>query len=233
MACPECGAPNASSRERCARCRTDLHEGPDAGPEPDPDTSARSPVEGDGPSLVLVVATVVAVVAGLGVMAAILTAQGIGPLAAEVPDVVGDAETATVVEAQASSEREPSEDRDYAATNVLDADPSAAWVAGEGGRAWIQLELSEVEEVVGLVIWNGYQDDDRFARHDRVSSLTIETDDRRFKVDLLDTRGPMAVDLPEAVPASRVRLVADEVYSGDEVEGPALSGVEVRTEPGT
>jgi hypothetical protein len=178
-----------------------------------------------------VVATTIAIVAGVAVMIAILSAQGIGPFAPDVADVLSDAETAEVVGVRASSERQSETEFGYGAENVVDGDTETAWVAGQEAPAWIELELADVTEVRGIVVWNGYQATDRFARHDRVSSLTIETDDASFTVDLLDARGPLAVDLPESVPASRVRLIAEEVFSGDEVAGPSLSIVEIRAVP--
>lgn len=229
VACPSCGAPNAASRARCACCKQDLHT--------DPSSSAndvvapQAPEDSEGPSVLLVVATVIAVVAGIAVMTAILSAQGIGPFAPDVAEVLREEETADVVDVRASSELVSENGPGFSAGNVVDGDSETAWVAASEAPAWIELELGEVTDVHGVVIWNGYQAGERFGRHDRVSSLTIETDDRRFTVDLLDTRGPLSVDLPEAVPASRVRLIAEEVFSGDETAGPAFSLVEVRTRP--
>lgn len=232
VACPACGAPNAASRLQCARCAIDLHGDPaQSGVEAGGLREGEPVAEPEGPSTILVVATVIALVAGIGVMIAILSAQGLGPFAPDVADVLSEVEAAEVVEVRSSSEREPGEDREYGGENVVDGETRTAWVAAGSAPEWLELELAEVTEVVGIVIWNGFQDDDRFARHDRVSSLRIETDDRRFSVDLLDTRGPLVVDLPEPVPASRLRLVAEEVFSGDEIEGPAMSLVEVRTRP--
>lgn len=231
VACPACGAPNAASRLGCGRCHSDLHGDPDGTPPagtPAPQVAVDS---GDGPSSLLVVATVVAALAGIAVLVAILSARGIGPLAAESGDVLGDAEIAEIAEIRASSQRRPSEELSYEAEHVLDGDASTAWVAEDGGEPWLELELTEVAEVTGLILWNGNQADDAFGRHDRVAELRIETDERSFAVDLLDARGPLAVELPEPVPASHVRLVVEEVFRGDEVAGPALSRVLVRVAP--
>lgn len=235
MACPDCGAPNAASRQQCARCKTDLHGDPETTSAAIAQAAAgdaeEAAAERDGPSRAVIAGTVIALVAGIAVMIAILSAQGIGPFAPDVADVLADAEAVEVVDVRASSELPSDDDGDYEAGNVIDGSTGTAWVAGRGAPGWIELDLGEVTDVVGIVVWNGYQADDRFSRHDRVSSLVIETDDRRFAVDLLDTRGPLAVDLPEPVPASRIRLIVEEVFSGDEVDGPALSLVEVRTTP--
>ncbi len=233
VACPSCGAPNAASRELCGRCRSDLHGEPGSAPPngSGPSRGAADDSPADGPSSVLVLATVVAALAGIAVLVAILSARGIGPLAAESADVLGDAEIAEISEIQASSQRRPSEDLSYEAVHVLDGDPSTAWVAEDGGEPWIELELAASAEVTGLILWNGNQADDAFARHDRIAELRIETDDRSFAVDLLDARGPLAVDLPEPVETAQVRLVVEEVFRGDEVAGPALSRVLVRVQP--
>lgn len=229
VACPSCGAPNAASRVSCGRCKSDLHGDPSTPSAEAPTQTV--PDESDGPSVLLVVATVIAVVAGIAVMTAILSAQGIGPFAPDLEDVLAEEETAEIVGVRASSELVSDSGPGFGAGNVVDGNSETAWVAGREAPEWIELELAEVTEVLGLVIWNGYQAGDRFARHDRVSSLMIETDDRRFTVELLDTRGPLAVELPEPVPASRVRLIAEEVFSGDETAGPSISLVEVRTRP--
>ena len=232
VACPSCGAPNAASREVCGRCRSDLHGEPGSAPSngSGPPTARADETPADGPSGVLVLATVVAALAGIAVLVAILSARGFGPLAAETADVLGDAEIAEISEIQASSQRRPSEDLNYEAIHVLDGDPSTAWVAEDGGEPWIAFELAETAQVSGLILWNGNQADDAFARHDRVAELRIETDDRSFAVDLLDARGPLAVDLPEPVETAQVRLVVEEVFRGDEVAGPALSRVLVRVQ---
>lgn len=233
VACPACGAPNAASRQVCGRCRSELHGEPDGTPPNGmaPRSLAADETPADGPSGVLVLATVVAALAGIAVLVAILSARGIGPLAADAADVLGDAEIAEIAEIQASSQRRPSEEVSFDAAHVLDGDISTAWVAEDGGEPWLELELTERAEVTGVILWNGNQADDAFARHDRVAELRIETDDRSFAVDLLDARGPLAVELPEGVETRHVRLVVEEVFRGDEVAGPALSRVLVRVEP--
>ena len=230
VACPSCGAPNAGSRTACGRCHGDLADGPDApqgGGEDDPNADG----EAERPSGLLIATTAIAVLAGIAVLVALLSARGVGPLATDAGDVLGDAELAPIAAVRASSERRPSDDVSYVAEHVADGDTATAWVAEDGGEPWIELELVDVAEVTGLVLWNGNQADGAFARHDRIAELRIETDERTFEVDLLDSRGPLAIDLPEPVPASQVRLVALEVFSGDEVPGPALSRVVVRVQP--
>ena len=230
VACPACGAPNAASRRACGRCREPFDDGADR------EDTAEQPIQPEpaareNPSGLLVLATVLAVLAGLAVLVAILSARGIGPLATDSGDVLGNAEVAEIVSVRASSERRPSDEPAHSAEHVVDGSASTAWVAEDGGQPWVELELAEAAEVTGIVLWNGNQGDDAFSRHDRVAQLRIETDERSFTVDLLDARGPLAIDLPEPVPASRLRLVAEEVFSGDEIAGAALSRVVVRVRP--
>ncbi len=230
VACPTCGAPNAGSRTSCGRCHADLAGDPATAQGVGEDDHGAEG-EAERPSSLLIATTVIAVLAGIAVLVALLSARGVGPLATDAGDVLGDAELAPIAAVRASSERRPSDDVSYVAEHVVDGDASTAWVAEDGGEPWIELELADVGEVTGLVLWNGNQADDAFGRHDRIAELRIETDDRAFEVDLLDSRGPLAIDLPEPVPASQVRLVAEEVFSGDEVPGPALSRVVVRVLP--
>ncbi len=230
VACPTCGAPNAGSRTACGRCHGGLADGP-AGASGVAEEDPGAEGDAERPSNLLIAMTAIAVLAGVAVLVALLSARGVGPFATDAGDVLGDAELASIAAVRASSERRPSDDMSYVAEHVADGDTSTAWVAEDGGEPWIELELVDVAEVTGLVLWNGNQADDAFARHDRVAALRIETDERAFEVDLLDSRGPLAIDLPEPVAASRVRLVVEEVFSGDEVPGPALSRVVVRVLP--
>lgn len=227
VACQVCGAPNAFSRLTCGRCHRDLSADPD-GLVTEHDPPVVEFGEEDGPSGILVVASVLAVLAALAVIIALLSARGIGPLGAETTDVLGDANLAEVVAVQASSVRRPADDMTYDAEHVLDANPSTAWVAEDGGEPWIELQLAEPADVKGLTLWNGNQAEGFFSRHDRIATLRIEAAADTFEVDLLDARGPLAVDLPEPIRTDRLRLVAETRFSGDEIAGAALSRVAVR-----
>jgi hypothetical protein len=73
--------------------------------------------------------------------------------------------------------------------------------------------------------------DGQFADNARLSSIRIELGDRRFDADLLDIRGPQAVDLPEPVRTDRVRLTIMDVHAGRRYADVAVSGIEVRGPP--
>jgi hypothetical protein len=136
--------------------------------------------------------------------------------------------------ARASSELPPSGDVTYEAANVLDGDDETAWsegVSGDGVGEWIELELNGAGEVSRLVIWNGYQKGEQFEDNARVDRVRIELGDRRFDADLLDVRGPQAVDLPQTVRTDRVRLTIMSVHEGRRYADAALSGIELRGPP--
>jgi hypothetical protein len=61
----------------------------------------------------------------------------------------------------------------------------------------------------------------------RPASVRIDLGDRTFTADLLDVDGPQAVDLPEAVEASTVRVTVLAVTPADDANL-AVSQVEVR-----
>lgn len=239
VACPRCGATNAASRRRCGRCRSELDTDPseprapvgDAGPMPQAEPEAR---ESSG---LLVLATVFAGLTILGVTLTILSARGIGPFAGPGGDETpqpGEPVPVEVVEVEASSELPAGGDGTYDATNLVDGDPTTAWneaASGDGTGEWVELRLAEPAAVRRLLLWNGYQKEERFAQHPRVRSLSIQAGDRSFTVTLLDDEGPMSVDLPAPVRTDTVRLTIGSVYPGARYNDAALSEVEILAQP--
>lgn len=218
--CEGCGAPNAASRPLCAKCGLPLREevpGGDALPDPDvaPEPSMRqreaSPIL---LSLVLLAGLITA-----GVLLAYATAL--------LRDDGGAVEGVGLQGATASSVVEG-----HTALAVIDGDPSTSWHEGQEGPgqdAWVEVELGEELAVRRVVLWNGDQNDKRtFADHGRASAVRLEIGDRVFRVDLLDIRGPQAVDLPDGVVSDRVRVVVDGVV--DDTAVLAISEVAVEAE---
>jgi hypothetical protein len=239
-ACPACGATNAESRRFCGRCRADLDD-PYGGPQPlaPPDDEVEvwvpdAEAEHVTPAVFIVAVTLAGLALG-GVILTILSAQGIG-LFAGPPEPEGPPEPVAldVRQARASSELPPSGDVTYVAANVLDGNAESAWsegASGDGTGEWIELVLTHPAEVSRLVVWNGYQKDRHFDDNARVARVRIELGERRFDADLLDVRGPQAVDLPETVRTDRVRLTIMGVHAGRRYEDVALSNIEVRGPP--
>jgi hypothetical protein len=242
--CPACGATNAETRRYCGRCRSDLND-PEglqaqptaAGSEDDSgEWVAPEPVieERATPAVFIVAVTLAGLALG-GVLLTILSARGVGLFAGPPePEASPEPEMLAIGGARASSELPPSGDVTYEAANVLDGDEETAWsegVSGDGVGEWIELELNGAGEVSRLVIWNGYQKGEQFEDNARVDRVRIELGDRRFDADLLDVRGPQAVDLPQTVRTDRVRLTIMSVHEGRRYADAALSGIELRGPP--
>lgn len=242
VACPACDASNAASRRFCGRCGAWMRPGevPDESliePPPRPQPAA-APAAGGRDSAVpavLVVITVLTALAVVGVVLTLLSARGTG-LFAGPPEPTGPPPPVAVVAvgARASSEVPPSGEVTYGPDNVIDGDESTAWkegAAGDGAGEWVEVDLDGRAEVRRILIYNGYQKPGRFGEHNRVAQVRVDVGERVFTADLLDLHGPQAVDLPEPVPATRVRLEIADVHGGSRYEDTAISEIEVYAEP--
>lgn len=192
----------------------------------------------DGPLPgMLILVTIVVSVAALAVALTMLSARGIGPFAGPSPDSELPSETATIEVAAvaASSSLEPEGATTYDAANLIDGDPTTAWNEGEPGDGegqWVDLVLERPSIVTGVLLWNGYQSGDFYAQHNRVRRVQLVLgDDRTFAVQLLDRRGPQAINLPEPVTTSRIRLEIAGTFPGSIYNDAALSELEVRGVP--
>lgn len=231
LACPACGAPNAASRASCGHCGGSF--GPDdpeatgemAAVRPPPARATHPvappvparPGTGDaverGPVRALVVVSVIAAAGAVVLALALLGARGVGPFATSSTEVLADAEVVAVAGVLASSAAQD-------ADNAVDGDAGTAWVPAEESRPWIELELAEAAEVDGVALWP--------AEGRRPATVRLATDEHAFHAALLDLDGPVIIELPEAVPASRVRV---ELLAGHGTDRPGLAGVEVRQSP--
>ena len=246
VACHRCGADNAASRDRCARCRADLaadtpigttalRDDPAQAPPPPGQARAAGGTEaGREPPLpgVLLLGTIIAAVAVLAVVLTLLSARGVGPFGgpSDRATDVAEADGVDVVGITATSELPGAVGTTYTAENLLDDDPATAWNEGEPGDGTgqrLELELAGPTDVSGLLVWNGYQSGDRYAQHNRVRTLRLEIGDRAFRVRLLDRRGPQAIELPEPVTGERVTLEILATFPGDRYNDAALSEVDV------
>lgn len=223
MACPACGAANAGSRARCARCGVSLREGVAARPSPDS--------QGFGPPLradrsraprAFVVATVAVGLSLAAVLGTVVAARGLGPFGgAAAPTPARDPVEATVADAAtvlpaAGPER------------LLDGDAATAWVLpGPPEGQWVEIELARPVAVERLLVWNGDQRGERFVERNRVRGLRIALGGRRFSVELLDVQGPQVVALPQPVRADRLRLTVTSVHHGGQAGRTALAEIEI------
>lgn len=234
LACPTCGATNAASRDRCGRCHAALAGGrAPLTPRGDVDQHWAAEPDGDAPvPRALLVVTVLAVVAVAAAVAALLGARGIGWFApSEAMSPLASEGEALVVEAVVASSQFGGQASDFGPpANAVDGDPATAWVEGADGPGtgeWLELVLAEPALVHRVVVWNGNQRGELFPVSNRVASLRIDIGDRTFTGDLLDRRGPQAVDLPEPVSGDRVRLTVERVVRGERGVDTAISEVEV------
>jgi hypothetical protein len=243
LACPVCGASNAASRRRCGRCDDDLHATPAASRArvASPAALLEAPPVDDGPTMhgqsgAPIVFSVVVTVAGLailGVMGSMLHASGdVGVFAA-----TGVAPPPTEVSVPVSSVRASSvagtiDGEAFEPANLLDGDPTTVWRDGTDGSGvgeWVELRLDGTPEVNRLVLWNGDQRAGAFAGTTRAVRIRIDVDDRMFTAELLEVDGPQAVDLPETVAASSVRVTMLEIFDG--AGNLAISDIELRGPP--
>ncbi len=222
VSCPSCEATNAASRRECARCGTDLtgeDSGAVQGEDEQPDAAA---VEEPSSPVVFTLAVAVAAIAIVGVIITILSASGIGPFArpSELP---------RELQLEVSAVRTSSATGSGAPELLVDGDPETAWredASGDGVGEWVELQLAGSAQVNRLVVWNGAGDGaDPGARP---SELRIDIGDRTFVASLLDVDGPQAIDLPETLEASSLRLTIAAV---DGEGAAAISEVEVRGPP--
>ncbi|MGH8910475.1 MAG: NADase-type glycan-binding domain-containing protein [Egibacteraceae bacterium] len=237
VACPHCQASNAASRTVCGRCRSSLDPTVQPRPPARPDTApsaTAAQLEPESSRLLLVVTLAAGLMTAV-VLLTLLGARGIGiePQPAGSAFAARASASLEVTAVSASSTLPPAGQVTYAAANLLDGDPSTAWNEGAQGTAgeWVQLQLAQEARITGLLVWNGYQKAEQFTQNGRVQRLLIETGGRRFTVELLNVRGSQAVQLPQPVRASTIRLTIDTVFPGDRYPDTALSEIQVFGQP--
>ena len=243
--CPSCGAPNSPRRELCGRCGADLETGvtpPYAAGDEQPTSSRRAGAAGSerrGLNAWFVVlgalAVVVVVVVGLSV-------AGLGPFAgtpslpeADFPtDVYGDeSEVLVLSDIATSSALEPSGGERYDATQMVDDDPTTAWnsdgsQAEDGVGETIDLFLADPVWVERLVFNNGFQRDaETYADNARIRRADVLLDGgERLSIRLEDLGlQRQAIELPEPLLTTTVRIEVTETFPGDSYPDLAVSDI--------
>ena len=249
--CPSCGAPNSPRRELCGRCGVDLETGmtpprPAEGEQPSPArrAGAAGPERRSAPAWVVVLgalAVVVAVVGGLSL-------AGLGPLAGEPPlpeaefaaDVYGqEPEVLVLSDIATSSALAPSGGERYDATQMVDDDPTTAWnsdgsQAEDGIGETIDLFLAEPVWVQRLVFNNGFQRDaDSYADNARIRRAEVLLDGgERLSIRLEDLGlQRQAIELPEPLLTTTVRIQVTETFPGDTYPDLAVSDISLEGWP--
>jgi hypothetical protein len=235
--CPACESANAATRDRCGRCGADLGS-TESPARTQPAARAPEPVDGSDTSAVVTIAIVLAGLALLGVLATILSAQGVGIFGGRgaPPPESPALEPVGITAVRASSNLPPSGDVTFGPENLVDGDAATAWIhgaSGDGAGEWIELGLAEAVPVTRILLLNGYQQGERFAEYGRVTQLRLVVGETSLTADVLDVDGPQAIDLPEPVVTDLVRLEIVGSEAGARYPDAALSGVEVLVRAGS
>ena len=242
--CPSCGAPNSARRELCGRCGADLETG---GSLPRP--SERTPSQPadpppDAPSARRWVAPVLGVVLLIGIIVLALGLAGLGPFAGQVgmPSAefdgqayTGDPEDLLLTDIAARTTLEDTGGENFDAAQMADDNPDTAWNNDgerfeDGVGEVIDLFLSEPAWVERVLVTNGYQlDSDTYAANARVKRAGISFDGgERVVANLLDLGlERQAVELPEPLLTTTVRIEVLESFPGDTYPDLAVSDLEL------
>lgn len=248
-ACPACGVFNPRPREVCRTCGVDLETGealPWPEPDPDPDLQSAPAVPAPHPRRWWLAVAAILAVAGL-VLLGLVVAE-VGPFAPppEIPSAVFDAETydgeptgLMLSDVATISTHPPIDGRPFEAAQMVDNDPETAW-RSDGLQAddtvdqpleIIDLFLDEPAWISSIVLRNGdqagvgaYQEAARLRR-----VRAVVDGGEVYLLNLLDDgRGQQAVELPEPVLTSMLRLEIVAVFPGTAEDGVAISDLELR-----
>lgn len=109
---------------------------------------------------------------------------------------------------------------EYSPSNLLDNDPSTAWVGGgigPGTGQWIDLNFGVPIRVDRLGIFNGHQGEGKFNEFRRIrSGRIVYPDGSETAFWLRDESGEQVIDCP-GKPAKSLRIVVDDVFPKGEM----------------
>ncbi len=245
-ACPTCGIFNASEREVCRSCGVDLETGEELPwPDPDPDPDVRASAVATAPHPRRWWLAVAAILAAAGLLLLGLVVAQLGPFAppTTVPDADFDASlypgepTDLVLSDIATVTFLPPQDgRGFQAARMVDDNPETAWRSDgllddpDQPLEIVDLFLEEPSWISALVIRNGDQVDLRayedISRLHRVRAIVDGGGAYIFNL-LDDGRGRQAIELPEPVLSTVLRLEIIEVFPGVDGNGVGVSDIEL------
>jgi hypothetical protein len=243
--CPSCGAPNSPRRELCGRCGADLETGGTL-----PRSSGRSPERAPDeplgeyagrrwlPTVFGLVLVAGLIVLGLGLAGLGPFAQQVGMPSAEFDPTAypDDAEGLLLSDIAARTTLESRGDEDFSAAQMVDDDPDTAWNSDgsqleHGVGEVVDLFLAEPAWVERVVVTNGFQrDSDTYAANARLKRAAITFDGgERIVTNLLDLGlERQAVELPEPLLTTTIRIEVLETFPGDTHPDLAVSDLELQ-----
>jgi hypothetical protein len=124
----------------------------------------------------------------------------------------------------------------YTPDNLIDGDPTTAWIEGapdEGVGAWVELVFDTTREITGLTIVNGYGKEDKTMRQNgRVERILVECGGERMEFTLADVDyhpggDYQSIPFGRAVQAALVRITILSVYPGSQYSDTCVSEIEV------
>jgi hypothetical protein len=243
VTCDACGSVNAAQRTRCARCgevlgarssteddEWELQELPTNPAEATPMTAPEATSRRRVPTWVWVVIVGILVGGGIG----LATALGIGPLAAptgpgvdfraqaypEVPSTLGP-------DLVGGSEVRPDEgNRSFAASQLLDGDPTTVWSPADPDDAVVTFRFETPVWITAIELANGDQSGpEAFEAIGRVRVAEIEMGrGQRLHATLIDGDGRQVVRFPTPALTTQVELVVSETTGGS---GVALADIAI------
>jgi predicted nucleic acid-binding Zn ribbon protein len=214
--CPQCGVPNEPGALFCSRCGASLNRPGYKGTR-----RRRVSLAGFVMALAMLLAlgvttfvlytivtrvldpstdTTVDPYAGVtGTLATLTTSTTSGTNTGGTDGVTGGAILVRPSSVTASSIMQATNMADFGPTNLLDGDPSSAWVEGAsdtGVGEWVRLEFADTIPLSRIEIANGYQkDQERFSGNARVKSLELQYSNGVVQVvQLRDVEGLQVIE---------------------------------------
>ena len=145
------------------------------------------------------------------------TTASSGAPPAQPPQMPQMQQTGTITASASSTLADPDPKR-YAASNVLDGDPTTCWSEGvpaDGIGERLRLEFPQARRVRTLRLINGYARGDLWAKNNRVKWLTIQlSDGTNYDWFLEDSDEWQSFRLPQPKTVFFFELVIRDVYRG-------------------
>jgi hypothetical protein len=134
----------------------------------------------------------------------------------------------TLISVDASSELEPAGANEYFATNLLDGDPTTAWVegvAGSGVGETLTFRFPRRVNLDRVQLVNGYaKSEDLFLSNGRIKQMVVQTDVDSFSLLLRDTKDPQSLRRRFGKTSS-LTMTIESVYPGRRYEDTALTSI--------